>query len=156
MSRGGVSFREANHAIQQFMADLIINLPTGRANAISLRALADRMAVPVADRRWRFTKTKPGLSTVREWIRAAQQQGHDVLSSPRAGVWIAADDGEGLDVIEELRGQVHALERRMAAINQGKCALRTCRAELPEKVVRRGGLYCCPEHRYRAAIERAS
>ncbi len=120
--------------------------PIGRDNAISVRVLRDRLAPDF----------EIAISTLRCHLVMMQRGGYGILTSPRAGVWIAADDGERLDVIEELRGQVHALERRMAAINQGKCALRTCRAELPEKVVRRGGLYCCPDHRYRAAIARAS
>ena len=118
------------------------HLLTGRARAVSVAYLS------------RVMRLAP--STIRARIHEAQAAGFAVLSSPLAGVWIAADDGERLDVIEELRAQVQAIERRMAAINQGKCALRTCRAELPEKVVRRGGLYCSPGHRYQAAADRTS
>ncbi len=119
-------------------------LQVGRDNAISVSVLGYRLA-PEFDM---------ANSTIRCHLVMMQHAGYGVLTSPRAGVWIAANDGERLDVIEELRGQVHALERRMAAINQGKCALRSCRAELPEKVVRRGGLYCTTVHRYKAAVDR--
>lgn len=131
----------------ELWAMIVFNLqPIGRANAISIAVLRDRLT----------PELELAASTLRCHLVMMQHAGYSVLTSPLAGVWIAADDDERLDVLEELRGQVQAIERRMAAINQGKCALRTCRAVLPRKVLRRGGLYCSPGHRYRAAIARAS
>lgn len=125
--------------------------PSGRANAISVRALARK----VRDR-YRYDAKPLGCSTIRDHIRQMQAAGYGVLTSPRSGVWIAGDEGERLDVIDELRTSVAALERRMADINQGLCALRSCRMPLSAVTRRRGGLYCCPSHRYKAAVARAS
>ncbi|HEU01357.1 hypothetical protein LCGC14_1552550 [marine sediment metagenome] len=134
---------------EDLWAEIILNLYVGRDSAISIARLIERIRAHGSS-----DYSRLGLSTVRAHIIGLQKAGFGILTSPRVGVWMAADDDERLDVIEELRGQVHALERRMAAINQGKCALRTCRAELPEKVLRRRGLYCSPGHRYQAAIGR--
>ncbi len=131
------------------LMDLCKSLPEGRDNAISIGVLAKRL------RRSPF-RAPPASSTVRALIHEAQEAGWLVLSSPRAGVWIAADDGEALDVLEELRATVTAIEKRMQMINGGKCALRSCRAELTEKIKRRGGLYCGPTHRYQAAVVRGA
>ncbi len=119
-------------------------LSIGRANAIPLRDLA--AAIP----------SNPAPSVVRAVIREMQADGVGILTSPAAGVWMALDDGERLDVIDEIRHRIAALEDRCADINQGKCALRSCRAMLPKKVARRGGLYCRPEHRYQAAVQRTA
>lgn len=124
------------------LAAIITALPEGRANAISISALCAKLP------------GNPGGSTVRRRIHHLQEHGFGILSSPRAGIWICADDGERLDLIEELRHQVAAIERAMARINDGRCALRSCRATLPPKVVARGGLFCQPNHRYLAAVER--
>ncbi len=130
------------------ITELITSLQTGRANAISIGEL--RVAVSVKTGRW------IAASTMRAQIHEAQARGFSVLSSPRAGVWIAEDEGEVLDVLEELRKGVTAIEKRMRLINGGKCALRSCRAELPKRVRNRGGLYCMPGHRYQAAVERSA
>ena len=130
------------------MAELITHLPTGRENAISVSELGDEI--------WVQTNRRIAASTVRARIHETQAAGFPVLSSPRAGVWMAADEGEVLDVIDELRAGIAALEARMQLINGGKCALRSCRVELSEKTKRRGGLYCKPAHRYLAAVERGS
>lgn len=141
------------------MAELITHLSTGRANAVSIGELREKLRVvihfPVEDG-GTFTGNPPAASTVRAQIHEAQAAGFPVLSSPRAGVWIAADEGEVLDVLDELRETVTAIEKRMQLINGGRCALRSCRAELTEKVRNRGGLYCRPEHRYQAAVERSA
>jgi biotin operon repressor len=125
-------------------ADIFEILERGRANAVSLRTLSAAIA------------GHPARSTLREDIHQLQEWGIEILSSPRAGVWIAADDDEVLDVLEELRASITAIEKRMQLINGGKCALRSCRAELTEKIRNRGGLYCRPEHRYKAAVERGA
>ena len=132
-------------------ADLLEVLERGRANAISVATLARRLASNDPLKNW---GKQPGLSTLRADIRQLQEWGIEILTSPRAGVWLAADQGERLDVLEELRASITAIGKRMQLINAGRCALRSCRAELPKKVTRRGGLYCNPRHRYQAAVER--
>lgn len=127
--------------------DLLGQIPVGRKNAVSLEQLCRRLGTP-----WK----RPARSTLRARIHHLQEEGHGVLTSPRTGVWLAANDAEVLEVVEELRGQVHALERRMQKINGGRCALVSCRAELAEKIRRRGGLYCCADHRYQAAAIRTA
>lgn len=125
--------------------------PPGREHAISVSVLARKV-------RDRFTYgAKPMVSsTMRGHLHRMQAAGLPVLTSPRAGVWIAANEDERLDVIDELRASVTALEKRMSTINQGRCALRSCRRDLPEATIRRGGLYCCPNHRYKAAVARSA
>ncbi|KKK47353.1 hypothetical protein LCGC14_3156090, partial [marine sediment metagenome] len=88
-------------------AEIILALRIGRPNAISVGELILRIRDGGAYKRL-------GLSTVRAHLVRMQTAGYGILTSPSVGVWIAANDGERLDVIEELRGQVHALERRMA------------------------------------------
>ena len=119
-------------------------LPVGRANAISISRLSA------------FFTCGPASSTVRAWIHEAQEAGVQVLSSPRVGVWLAAGDAEVLEVVEELRQTCHALEHRMQVINGGRCGLLSCRRELLQRTRNRGGLYCCAEHRYQAAVLRGS
>ena len=123
--------------------------PTGRENAISVAALAREVRDRVT-----YGAKPLASSTMREHLYRMQVAGYAVLTSPRTGVWIAGDNGERLDVIDELRASVAALERRIFVVNQGRCALRSCRTELPAKVTRRGGLYCCQKHRYMAAVDR--
>lgn len=117
-------------------------LKIGRANAMSISAVVD--ALP----------GHPSRRTVRRVINDMIFDDAGVLASPRAGVWMALDADERIIVMDELRETIGALEKRIAAINGGRCALRTCRVDLPKKITRRGGLYCCAEHRYQAAVER--
>ena len=131
------------------MAELFAELLVGRGNAIPVSKLC------IVSRSSLFHPPLAG-STVRARIHELQAAGFPVLSSPRAGVWIAADDGEVLEVLEEMRETVTAIEHRMQLINGGKCALRSCRADLTKKIRNRGGLYCRPEHRYKAAVERGA
>lgn len=129
---------------------LIGAIKIGRANAMSLRSLGKAIgrAVP------RYQFNPPAERTLRRWIRTMQEEGVEILSSPRAGVWMALDADERIAVMDELREQIAALQRRIADINGGRCALASCVTLLPRKIRRRGGLYCCPEHRYQAAMER--
>ncbi len=129
-------------------------LPVGRANAISVAQLGELLGSKSIH--YLLEGSRPASSTVRRLIHAAQEAGVQVLSSPRVGVWMAAGDAEVLELVEELRETVRALERRMQVINGGRCALITCRAELSGKIKRRGGLYCMPGHRYQAAVLRGS
>ncbi len=139
----GSSFEEPDERGREIIKVLSI----GRENAISVGALARRLSGPNLFQRW-------SDSTVRLEIVRLQELDISVLTSPRAGVWLAASHDEILDVMDEMRDAVAAIERRMQAINGGRCALRSCREKLPENVVRRGGLYCKPDHRYQAAAER--
>lgn len=124
------------------LAAIITALEDGRDNAISLAELAELVG-------------GAGRSTLRRRIHELQRRGFAVLSSPRAGVWIAGDEGERIDVLDELRAQVAALEARMQLVTGGRCAWRECRAELDKATLRRGGLYCRgTDHRFRAAADR--
>ena len=136
---------------EAIMAETIGCLGVGRRNAVSITTVRRRLLMLHP-----WPNKSPAPSTTRARIHELQAAGFRVLSSPRHGVWIAADDGEVLDMLDELRVGIAALEARMQLINGGKCALRSCRVELSDRVVRRRGLYCCPDHRYRAAIARAS
>lgn len=125
------------------LADVFTALEEGRANALRLGELATRIP------------GRPGRSTLRRRIHQLQQRGFPVLSSPSAGVWIAVDEGERIDVLDELREQIAAVEARMQLVNGGRCAWRECRAELDKATLRRGGLYCRgTDHRFRAAADR--
>ncbi|MCP4871604.1 MAG: hypothetical protein GY898_23085 [Proteobacteria bacterium] len=136
-------------ATEKKAAAIVAVLPVGRDNAITIGQLRVELH--------KRTGIWLGDSTVRAYVHRLQEAGVKVLSSPRAGgVWLAEDEQETMDVLEELRAQVHAVERRMQLINGGRCALASCRAELTETTLNRGGLYCCQGHRYQAAAERAS
>lgn len=127
--------------------EIVQRLSIGRENGISVETLRKRLTGPNLFGKW-------AASTVRLRILRMQELGVAVLTSPRAGVWLAANDDEVLDVLDEMRASIAAIQRRMQAINQGRCALRSCRKKLPEKVLRRGGLHCNQKHRYQAAVER--
>lgn len=125
------------------VAELVELLPVGRAHAIAVRELGRELT------------GKPTPSVVRALIVAAQEAGFAVLSSPRAGVWIAANEAERVDVVDELGEQIRALQKRQQLVNDGRCAWRECRAELDAATIRRGGLYCRgTNHRFKAAADR--
>lgn len=141
---------------QDLWAAIVIALPEGRANAISVAELGARVRRfdPMAAPGKTYKAPPMASSSLRAHVHAMQESGYAILTSPRAGIWIADDEAERIDVMDELRERITAIEQRIALINGGKCALRTCRATLPPHVAKRGGLYCQPEHRYLAAAAR--
>ncbi len=131
---------------------LIGAIKIGRDNAMSLRSLAFDIGAHHEHHGGQFTP--PAERTLRRWIRQLQHEGVEILSSPRAGVWMARNAAERIAIMDELREQIAALQARIQDINGGRCALASCTTLLTRKIRRRGGLYCCPAHRYQAALER--